>query len=212
MHPATAVVLFACAVLTAACGLEATAPPERTTAPAEIPTASVPAPTTSDAAPPAVTNARSETPRIVRRDNEIISYSGSATPAELRSAHLAAVERAKRADRWAEYMPQFDHWHRLDLDADGEEEWIVFFTIEGYGGGNNFERYVEVYRYVRPVWIASNGDGISGGAIGDVVRLSGADLWAKTKRYAGEDPRCCPSIDAEEHFRVTNGARLEFQN
>ncbi|HYD86239.1 MAG TPA: hypothetical protein VEA80_02080 [Vitreimonas sp.] len=127
--------------------------------------------------------------------------------------HFAEVARIRGNDQWADYPSQFDHWHQIDLDGDGQVERLVFFTIEGFGGGNSYSRFLIVYRYVEPVWFASDVVGVGGKGdyqvIGDEVRLSGRMLSVGAKFYDDEDGMCCPSIPADIQFTVGPGGRLE---
>jgi len=163
--------------------------------------------------PAAQPTERSETARVVRDGDQFVSYSGSQTPPELRVVHLAEITRIKGGDERADYASQFDHWHQIDLDGDGQDERLVFFTIEGFGGGNNYARFLAVYRYIEPVWIVATVDGVGGrgsaSVLGDTVRLTGSTLSVNARFYDDEDGMCCPTLDGQLEFRVLTGGRLE---
>jgi hypothetical protein len=200
------------------CGLQATAPPAadppvETASDAEAADASV------EPVEPSV--ASRTTPRepvraarssVVTRGNVVVSTSGSATPDDVRSAHLTEVRRLECGDRHVDYPEQFDDWHTLDLDGDGADEHLVFFTLEGFGGGNNYLRYLAVYRYVAPVWFASYTAlvGGKGSALvsGGTVRLENGVLSTAAMLPDEDDATCCPSVESELTFDVGVGATL----
>ncbi len=149
---------------------------------------------------------------IVRDGEGVVSTSGSATPGGVRSAHLTEVRRLECRDQYVDYPEQFDHWHSIDLDGDGSDEHLVFFTLEGFGGGNNYVRYLAVYRYVAPVWFPSytllvGGKG-SAGVTGATLRLEGGVLSTEAMLPDDDDATCCPSVESELAFDVGVGATL----
>ncbi len=209
---ALAIALILCV---AACGLEATETPwDRPTEPATISEVNRSPPSAAAPSPPREEEPRrSDWPRVEQGEDGVASYSGSQTPPDLLAVHLAEVARIKGDDGWADYPPEYDHWHEIDLDGDGRVERLVFFTVESFGGGNNYRRYLIVYRYVEPVWFASDVIGVGGkwdyAVLGDVVRLSNQVLTVGAKFYDDQDGSCCPSIEADIQFRVLAGGRLE---
>lgn len=201
------------------CGLEATEPAPSEQSITAAPEASPPS-RTSDihyapepvAIPPRPEPVRALLPTIARDGATIISTSGSATPEAVRSAHVGEVRRLECRDQHVDYPAQFDHWHRIDLDADGADEYLVFFTLEGFGGGNNYVRYLVVYRNVEPVWFPSfaaivGGKG-SAGVTGSTIRLAGSVLTTDALLPDDDDGTCCPSIESELTFDVGIGGAL----
>lgn len=198
------------------CGLEATAPPAvdppiETASDAEAADASV------ESVEPSVASrtmprepVRAARSRIVTDGDAVVSTSGSATPDDVRPAHLTEVRRLECGDRHVDYPEQFDDWHTLDLDGDGADEHLVFFTLEGFGGGNNYLRYLAVYRYVAPVWFPSYTAlvGGKGSALvsGGTVRLENGVLSTAAMLPDEDDATCCPSIESELAFDVGVGA------
>ena len=200
------------------CGLEATAPPAadppiETASDAEATDASV-----ESVEPPVASRTMPREPvraarsSVVTHGNVVVSTSGSATPDDVRPAHLSEVRRLECRDQYVDYPEQFDHWHMLDLDNDGADEHLVFFTLEGFGGGNNYLRYLAVYRYVSPVWFSSytvliGGKG-SAGVSGATLRLEDGVLSTEALLPDEDDATCCPSIESELAFDVGVGATL----
>jgi hypothetical protein len=221
LHAAGLVIVL----LVVSCGLEAT-PPINTaspSAPSSPDNVAVPEPSAhlarspapSPALPPQVDErvVRSGEPRIERTATGLVSRSGSRIPVEVRSAHLNQMQRMQCGDGQVDYPQQFDDWHRIDLDGDGAFEYLVFLTLEGFGGGNNYSRYLVVYRYVEPVWFASTVLLVGGkGNVevsGSTLRLINADLSTRALFYAPHDAMCCASVPGELHFRVAIGSVLE---
>jgi hypothetical protein len=208
-------VAIALILYVAACGLEASDPnPEGHIESATVSEVSPPPPAAAIPSPPREEDRRRpDWPRVEQSDDGLVSHSGSQTPPDLLAVHLAEVGRIKGDDERADYPPAYDHWHEIDLDSDGRDERLVFFTVEGFGGGNNYSRYLIVYRYIEPVWFASDVIGVGGkwdyAVLGDVVRLSNQMLTVGAKFYDDQDGSCCPSIEADIAFRVLAGGRLE---
>jgi hypothetical protein len=119
----------------------------------------------------------------------------------------------KCGDEHASYYQEADEWHRIDLDGDGSEEQLVFLTLEGFGGGNNYSRYLIVYRYVEPVWFASTvllvGGKGNANVGGHTLQLAGSDLSTSAMFYGPDDGMCCASVPGRIHFRVGIGGILE---
>lgn len=216
---------IAIAILTASCGLESTPPANSASQSPPVRAGSVVAstPTPHSAQPPVISPpvaaqvdeqvVRSLEARVERTATGLVSHSGSRIPTEVRSAHLSQVQRMKCGDEQVDYPQQFDDWHRIDLDGDGVAEYLVFLTLEGFGGGNNYSRYLVIYRYVEPVWFASTvllvGGKGNAEVSGSTLRLTGADLSTSARFYGPHDAMCCASVPGQLHFRVGIGGALE---
>ena len=136
----------------------------------------------------------------------------SQIPHPVRRAHLAQVRAMECGDAHVDYPTRFDEWHRIDLDQDGSPEYLVFITLEGFGGGNNYSRYLIDYRYVEPVWFAQSvllvgGKGMASVG-GERVRLSGNDLSTAAIFYGPDDAMCCASVHGRIHMYVGIGGTL----
>ncbi len=143
----------------------------------------------------------------------LVSLGVRTIPAAVRSAHLTQVRRMKCGDAHASYYREADEWHHLDLDGDGTDEYQVFLTLEGFGGGNNYSRYLVVYRYVQPVWFASTvllvGGKGNASVGGHVLRVRGADLSTQAMFYGPHDATCCASVPGRIHFEIGVGGALQ---
>ncbi|HRE45815.1 MAG TPA: hypothetical protein PKY87_17850 [Terricaulis sp.] len=164
-------------------------------------------PVVADQTPPR--GARAEVGRVVHAGAGLISYSGSRTPPDILETHLAEVAKLGRDHERAIYASQFDHWHSLDLNGDGEDERLVFLTIEGIGASNNYSRFLIVYRYVAPTWFASDVLSVGGkgeySLIGDEIHSQNSVLTADATFYGEGDGMCCPTQDGQIHFRMAGG-------
>jgi hypothetical protein len=115
------------------------------------------------------------------RTEPIASRAVANVPSPVRRAMTIEVARIIGADERASHYRRSDRWHRLDLDGDGQDEWMVVYAIEGFGGGNNYAQYLTTFRYVEPVWFAFETHGVGGkGSLavdGDVMSyISGQSL------------------------------------
>lgn len=213
--------LVVASLILGSCGLEATdRPPQDEPAAREAAAAVAPQQITPESAQVLDRFVREpeERPRLTAepwaeyQGAAALSHAGSQTPQEVRSAHLAQIERMKCRDERVDYPPQFDDWHRLDLDGDGAYEYLVFLTLEGFGGGNNYSRYLIVYRYIEPVWFASHASLVGGkGSLavsGATIRLRDRVLSVAALFPDEDDPTCCPSMDGEIAFDVEVGGLL----
>lgn len=205
-------VLFALAALLGACGLEATPPPQHAPTSQQTPTPppSSPAAPTPEAPSRAPEAVRVAPPPLPPPHGEAFHALAQA-PLELRAAHGRQIQ-SMRCDTLVANPTQFDHWHRLDLDRDGQNEYLVFTTLEAFGGGNNYSRYLILYRYVNPVWFPALVAfvGGKGGA-----QVDSAIIWRDSDRLilrahfpADGDGTCCPSIPGEIAYSISSAGEL----
>lgn len=147
--------------------------------------------------------------RVEQTAEGLVSYSGWRTPRAVQAAHAAQINGMVCGDAHASNPEELDDWHRLDLDGDGQDEYLAFVTLEGFGGGNNYSRYLIVYRYVRPVWFASQAALVGGKdsvqVIGDRLRLADGVL-SMDARF--RDETCCEFREVEIRMDVGIGATL----
>jgi len=120
--------------------------------------------------------------------------------------------------RGAEYC-RFRNIARGDINADGIEDLIVVFTVEGACNddkktpagacGNHHETYLKVFlgkelREVPLLMVGSRGER-------DITGLSVKDgvIEAEILTYGKDDPMCCPSIKGKTSFVLTKYALTE---
>ena len=127
--------------------------------------------------------------------------------------------RAQSADAIQKYLaaraPEcsiygYEEYFRGSIPGMSQPVTVAAYTVEGCGGGNNWERFVSAF-------YLSNGGvrefkhsaaGIPGPDIGDRrgVTVRGDRMTVRYSDYAPQDPRCCPSLHKVATFRLVNGA------
>ena len=85
---------------------------------------------------------------------------------------------------------------RADLNQDGQEDLIVLYTLENFGGGNLYRQYLAVFdntRTNRPRLLANE---VVGGKNRRQVELTSVEksrINLTTLNYLPTDASCCPS-------------------
>lgn len=102
--------------------------------------------------------------------------------------------------------------HFVDVDGDGMQDAIVFFTIEGMDGGNNYEQYLTVLKgrpsgYLLLDTAQVGGRDLPGRASDERPAVKERRITIQRTEYADEDARCCPSIKSSITL-VLQGSRL----
>lgn len=94
--------------------------------------------------------------------------------------------------------------HIVDVDGDGQQDAIVFFTIEGRDGGNNFESYFAVLKGQSSAFLMQDVVQIGGGGLGDpsyeLPSIKNGRIIIQRDEYGDEDSRCCPSKKSQIVF------------
>lgn len=109
---------------------------------------------------------------------------------------------------------------------------LVFFTVEGFTGGNNYTFYLAVFE---PSWKpeqSKEGKPLHSVSITPKYRLVGyssvggkgwrsvdfekitvekKQITLQTKEYASNDPMCCPSKTGTARYRIENDALIELK-
>ncbi len=123
----------------------------------------------------------------------------------------AIVARIKGRDAHATEYPDTRKYHYVDINGDGVPDVVALFTVEGFGGGNNYSFYLSVLRNNKGV--LAEVDTVKAGGKGerelnfDTVRLKQGTLELDTKEYAPDDPMCCPSRAGIARFAIAGGIR-----
>jgi hypothetical protein len=121
------------------------------------------------------------------------------------------VVRTKGADKSAVEYRKARTIHFVDVDGDGVQDAIVFFTIEGMAGGNNYEQYLTILKGQPSGFLlldtALIGGGSMGGASYEPPAIKERRITIQRTEYADEDSRCCPSIKSNITL-VLQGSKL----
>jgi hypothetical protein len=113
----------------------------------------------------------------------------------VRNDLVESVIAAKAKELKGQEYCQFRHYQTLfDIDKDGNDDFIVLFTVEGVGGGsNNHYDFMSVFlsgRSWQPITTRTGGKGER-----DPIRVDfrGGKIVLDTLVYLPSDPGCCPS-------------------
>ncbi len=124
----------------------------------------------------------------------------------------AVVTAAKRGDKDATEYRKARAIHLADVDGDGIPDAMAFFTIEGMGGGNNYEQYIVVLKGARSAFSLVGSLQIGGGDLGGASfsrpALKNGRIVIARKEYSDSDARCCPSRKAHVTVVLQDGKLL----
>jgi len=105
---------------------------------------------------------------------------------------------------------QFRHYQTLiDIDEDGHDDFIVLFTVEGIGGGNDHYDFMSVFlsrRGWKPIVTRTGGRGER-----DPIAVDVRDgkIILSTLEYLPQDAMCCPSGKGTLVYEI-HGDKLEL--
>lgn len=126
----------------------------------------------------------------------------------------AVIEENKDGDRLAGEYRDARRYHFIDADSDGMEDVVVFFTIEGFGGGNNYNFYMAIfkgsstgYEYVDSKMVGAK---LGAHLDFDYLKVKGNELTVKIKLHGPDDGACCPSITSYARYGLRKGKIVEI--
>ena len=129
------------------------------------------------------------------------------------------VKDIKNGDQHATEYRKVRQYHMLDIDGDGVKDTIVLFTIESFGGGNNYHFYMAVLRRIGEQF--SFLDVIEIGREGrrhidfNDVSIKDGNIVVGTREYVRDnqhfDPNCCPSKKGQATFEIKDGKLHELK-
>jgi len=126
----------------------------------------------------------------------------------------AVVVENKDGDRLAEEYRDARRYHFIDADSDGVEDVVAFFTIEGFGGGNNYRFYMAIfkgtskgYEYVDSTMVGTK---LGVHLDFDYLKSKGNELIVKIKVHRPDDGACCPSITSYARYGLRKGKIVEI--
>lgn len=125
----------------------------------------------------------------------------------------AAVESAKGSDPYATEHRASRRTYFFDVDADGDDDAVSLFLLEGFDQGNNHAVFMAVHRNEAAGWSSLDvvRVGESVGRHVDVERVDRMDgiLRIGVREFARADPNCCPSLEGEAYYEVREGGLVE---
>lgn len=121
------------------------------------------------------------------------------------------VIRIKGEDKDAVEYRKARTIHFIDVDGDGVQDAIVFFTIEGMDGGNNYDQYLTLLKGLPSGFFLIDTALVGGGAMGaasyERPTVKARRITIQRTEYAEEDSRCCPSIKSSMSL-ILQGSKL----
>jgi hypothetical protein len=149
-------------------------------------------------------------PRVEREGDLLISYSGRQTPSEISDVHRVLIADLAGVGVYAGGADEDAAWHKLDLDGDGGDEYLVFLTMNHGQSGDDAGRYLIVYRQMGGAWRAGPAQIIARKSDGEAPadRITFRDrVLSLVKLVFGEgDAPCCPSRARELSFDIAGDA------
>lgn len=123
------------------------------------------------------------------------------------------VKRIKGNDKDAVEFRKARTIHFIDVDGDGVQDALVFVTIEGMEGGNNYDQYLTVLKGQASGFIMLDtvlvGGGDKGAASYELPIVKERRITIQRSEYADEDSRCCPSIKSSITFELLDSKLVE---
>lgn len=106
--------------------------------------------------------------------------------------------------------------HLIDVDGDRVRDAVVFFTVEGFAGGNNYSSFMTVLKgrssQFQPLdTIAVGGMGL-GSASYSRPNFKDGRIVIERMEYVDADARCCPSMKANVTIVLQGSKLIEAQS
>jgi hypothetical protein len=98
-----------------------------------------------------------------------------------------------------------------DLNADGNPDIAVLYTLEGAHGGNDYNQYLAVFLSVNGKYVYKANRRVGGRFERnmDLKSIEGGKILFDTMEYLPKDPSCCPSKKGSTQFTLAQGRLVE---
>ena len=119
------------------------------------------------------------------------------------------ITRQAKRERATEYQ-EARSIIKGDLNADGAEDAVVLYTLEGQGGSNQYVQYLAVFidRKERLAYVTHQLVGGKNRRSIDAVSIKDGKINLQTLEYLPNDASCCPSKKGQMRF-ILSGGRLK---
>lgn len=137
--------------------------------------------------------------------------------ANLEKAVDRVVLKLKGGDKDATEYRKARRYHKIEFGNPISPHIVALFTIENFGGGNNYQFYMALLKYNGIDFSEVDATKIGGGGIRQIdfekVSVRNNQIVIGTREYLRDDknfdPNCCPSLIGEAFFELTNGKLQE---
>jgi hypothetical protein len=102
---------------------------------------------------------------------------------------------------------------RGDVNGDRKTDLVVLYSLEGFGGGNNYIQYLAVFLGNGKTFRYATNEPVGGKMRRDIdlKSITGSTINLNTKEYRKNDAACCPSRDAKTRYVFRNGKLREIK-
>jgi hypothetical protein len=119
--------------------------------------------------------------------------------------------QAKKAK--ADEYPDARKILRGDVNNDGKEDLVALYTLESFGGGNNYVQYLAVFLGNGKTFRYANHQSIGGknNRSIELISIRKQTINFETLKYLPKDASCCPSKKGKARFVLKNGRLREIK-
>lgn len=128
----------------------------------------------------------------------------------LEQAVDAHIQAQLDAEGGAEYRDAREI-RQVDLNADGQVDALVLYSIEGQGGGNFAFQTLAVFYAQNGAYVFKS-SALAEGSASNPQLLDGGIITLDTLTHSDDDARCCPSVEGVQRFVWNNEQLLELRN
>jgi hypothetical protein len=102
---------------------------------------------------------------------------------------------------------------RGDVNGDRKTDLVVLYTLEGFGGGNNYIQYLAIFLGKGNTFQYAANTAVGGKLRRDVdlKSISGSTINLDIKEYKKNDAACCPSKNGKARYVFAAGKLREIK-
>ena len=130
--------------------------------------------------------------------------------AALEQAIASHIQAELDAEGGAEYQDAREI-KMVDLNADGQADALVLYSIEGQGGGNFAFQTLAVFYAANGGYVFKS-SALAEGSASNPQLQQGGIITLDTLTHSDDDARCCPSVEGVQRFVWNNDQLLELRN
>jgi hypothetical protein len=102
---------------------------------------------------------------------------------------------------------------RADVNGDRKTDLVVLYSLEGFGGGNNYIQYLAVFLGNGKTFRYATNEPVGGKMRRDIdlKSITALRINLNTKEYRKNDAACCPSRPGKTRYVFRNGKLREIK-